>query len=784
MLQKQKNWNFTYSELEIDDTKGELNIPPVVKRLLNQRGLTSDKDMQLFLSPQLSNLHDPFNLNGIEAVKERIQQAVQTEEKILVFGDYDADGVSATAILIEALRELGACCNYYIPNRFTEGYGPSEQAFREASKQGYDLIITVDTGIAALEPAQVAKELGVDLIITDHHEVQEELPEAFAILHPKCSPDYPFKELAGAAVAFKLAEYLLGYFPKQLLDLVVIGTIADLVPLVEENRILASHGLTAITESNRPGIKALKEISGIKGKVTEEDIGFLIGPRINAVGRLQDASPAVELLLTEDQVQASTLAKEIDGLNQKRQKIVAAIAKEAEEIVIENPSDHKNVIVVAKEGWNEGVLGIVASKLVRKFQRPTVCLTIKPEDGSAKGSARSIPKFNLFANGMRLKEKGLFLKFGGHAQAAGMSLSIDRIDEVRIQLNALAEQQLTPEDYKEQLNIEAKIRLKQIDLSLIQNINQLAPFGMDNPKPLFYVKAKLNELRQIGAKKNHLKLTFVQDEAELAAVGFGMGEYYHSISNDVEVESVGYIQLNEWNGKKTPQLMLEDMGITEWQLFDYRGSKMWQTKTKHLSNRDTVWLRFKSESLISDATLNLVTYDRSTWEQEKLTLDSCTNLVLVDLPYDLEDLKAVLSDLRPNHIYTCYRLEQEQYLDALPSRTDFKWFYAMLIKRGAFNQQTELTLLSKQKGWKQNKIRCIIEVFSELEFVSITDHIVRPIQGVKKRELTESSLYKKAIKQSEVEQMMYYSNYQQLKEWLNSQMERKSSIEEDKVYGL
>ncbi|WP_337445694.1 single-stranded-DNA-specific exonuclease RecJ [Ornithinibacillus scapharcae] len=334
MLQSKSNWNFLKLQEHttlIEDE--EVKLSPVIKELLIQRGIKTSEEIQKFLSPSLEDLINPEQLASMDIARDRVIRAIQNREKILVFGDYDADGVTSTTILIKALQELGAECDFYIPNRFTEGYGPNEAAFRRAYDDGFQLIITVDTGIASVHEAKVAKEIGLDLIITDHHEPQDELPEALAIIHPKCSPDYSFKELAGAGVAFKFAQALLGYFPEQFLDLVVIGTIADLVPLVGENRILAYYGLRKLSVTRREGLLALKKQCKLEGNVTEEDIGFLIGPRLNAVGRLQDADLAVQLLMSDDREEAEQLAEMVQQLNVERQQIVASIVKEVEEQV-------------------------------------------------------------------------------------------------------------------------------------------------------------------------------------------------------------------------------------------------------------------------------------------------------------------------------------------------------------------------------------------------------------------------------------------------------------------
>ncbi|WP_079708407.1 single-stranded-DNA-specific exonuclease RecJ [Paraliobacillus ryukyuensis] len=781
MLQSKANWNYKKSELS-SQLFSELGLPPLVEQLLIKRGIETTEDALAFLQPKLDDLHAPSLLNDIEKAKQRIDQAIDNGESVLVFGDYDADGVSSTAVLVEALRERGAMCDFYIPNRFTEGYGPNEVAFREAYEQGFQLIITVDTGIAGFAPAQLAKELGIDLIITDHHEVQEQLPDAYAIVHPKCSPNYPFKELAGVGVAFKLAHYLLGYFPKQLLDLVVIGTIADLVPLTSENRILAYHGLQAISNSKRPGIVALKKIAGIQDTVSEEDIGFLIGPRLNAVGRLQSAYPAIELLLTEDPEEAAYIANEINEINQERQKIVAKITEEAIKQVESNPLQQQHFIVVAQEGWNEGVLGIVASKLVRTYQRPAIVLTLQPEKQRAKGSARSIPAFDMFENGMEIQD--LFQQFGGHAQAAGMTLPIENVDKIRERFNQLAQQKLTPEDYQEQLEIEAIISSDDIDMKLINTLTQLAPFGMANPKPLFQIKGKPAEVRQIGSKQNHLKLALQGERQVVQAIGFGIGELFHYITPQATIDLVGYLQINEWNGKKNPQIMLQDLAIKEWQLFDYRGSKFWKKQVASLEQDRTMIITADQKK--ADPSLPFVQYSYQQLNELDQTtqLDQFHSLILADLPKSREELQLLLKRWSPKRIIVSYHIQDDHFSQVFPKREEFKWFYGMLLKREQFVLAQDTELLAKHKGWKQGKIEFIIRVFSELEFVKIDDGIIRPMKHPQKRDLTESTVYQEMLEQAETEKLLYYSTHQELKEWMTSQMDEHGSMKEELIYGL
>lgn len=783
MLRSQANWEFTYNDkLSETDLFQQLSLSSLTKRLLIQRGITTVEQAESFLNPKLDELIQPSLMKDMEKAARRIQKAIDNEESILVFGDYDADGVSSTSVLVQALRELGAMCEFYIPNRFTEGYGPNEEAFKEAHKQGFQLIITVDTGIAAVHEAAVAKQLGIDLIITDHHEVQETVPDAYAIIHPKCSPDYSFKELAGVGVAFKLAQHLLGYFPSHLLDLVVIGTIADLVSLTEENRTLAYYGLKAITNSKRPGIQALKRQCNIEGDVTEEDIGFLIGPRINAVGRLQDAHPAVDLLLTDDPEEAEELAAFIQQLNQERKQIVSDIAKEAEAMVESGQSGVSDqVIVVAKEGWNEGVLGIVASKLVRSYQRPAIVLSINKDKGHAKGSARSVDAFDLFSNCMKMRDT--FTHFGGHAQAAGMTLPEENINQLRERLNQLAEEQLTVDDYKELLSIDSTVDIEELDVSLINEFGKLAPFGMDNPKPIFHIRSSVKELRQIGSMKNHLKISFQEGQSQLDSIAFGMGDIYPMISPHAVIDAIGELQINEWNGKRKVQLLVKDIAVTEWQLFDYRGSKYWHKQLSSSMFENSIAISFNDQTIAElPREMNYYLYNHETISD--LSKKKVKDLFLLDLPNSFEELSEVLSLTKPERIYACYQVDDGQYFTGIPTREDFKWFYAMILKRKKFDSKTDIPKLTRYKGWKAEKIKLMIQVFCELDFVKIENGIISPQPNPLKKDLTQSPMYQRITNQSEIESVLYYSNFKELKNWISEQMIEVSVPKEEVSYGL
>ena len=772
MLESKAVWKYASVENKADHiTEDLLGLSPTVKKLLQQRGITNTEDARRFLSPDIQNLHSPLKIASVEKASERVHKAIESNERILVFGDYDADGVSSTTVLIKALNELGAVCDYYIPNRFTEGYGPNEAAFKTAAENGYSLIITVDTGVASVHEASVAKQLGIDLIITDHHEPQEELPDAYAILHPKCSPDYPFQELAGVGVAFKFAQVLLGYFPKHLLEFVAIGTIADLVPLVDENRIVTFYGLHALTISNNPGIKALKRVCNIEGNVTEEDVGFLIGPRINAVGRLQDANLAVELLLTDDSDSAQEMAEEINAINEQRKQIVNEIVKEAELTIQSDATD--GVIIAAKEGWNEGVLGIVASKLVRKYDRPAIVMAIKPETGVMKGSARSIPAFDLFQNCMKIRH--LFTHFGGHSQAAGMTLPIENLELIQKSLNGMILDELSEEDFKQVITISAELSLEDINQSLVSEIDKLAPFGMGNRKPIIQVKEIPSDARKIGNAKDHLKLQFKKDGVSLDGIGFGMGELYGSISPNTPLMIVGELGINEWNGNRKVQILIQDMKIDEWQLFDFRGKQ--KLNLKPSSNGKDLIISNSIKPI--NPQINQITYHTSID-----TLEEKDTLYLYDLPTDLESLKKVIQQVKPLNIYACFHIENSAYLSAFPTREEFVWFYALVRKFKAIDLKQKLTNIMKHKGWSKEKVIFISKVFFELGFVKIENGIIEVQPNPAKKELEESKLYQERLVMGAIEKKLYYSNYQELKKWFTSCMDYLGNPKEEAVNGL
>ncbi|MEN1969291.1 single-stranded-DNA-specific exonuclease RecJ [Lentibacillus sp. N15] len=775
MLSSNATWKFMTVDESLNWEGDCTTISPILRELLLQRGITTADQAADFLSPSLENLDRPDNLTAIEKACARVHKAIDQQEPILIYGDYDADGVSSTSVLLAALQELGAHCDYYIPNRFTEGYGPNEAAFRKAYTDGYRVIITVDNGIAAVHEAEIAKELGLDLIITDHHERQVTLPDAFAIVHPKCSSNYAFKELAGVGVAFKFAEQLLGYFPEQFLDLVAIGTVADMVPLVDENRILVYYGLQHLSKTKRHGLKALKKTCKIEGNVTEEDIGFLIGPRLNAVGRLQDADLAVRLLVSDDPFEATELAEMVQQLNEERKKIVSDIVKEVETMV---PADSKQgVIVVAKEGWHEGVLGIVASRLVRKYDRPAIVLAIHPAEGRVKGSARSIPAFDLFNHCMKWRE--LFTHFGGHAQAAGMTLPLENLTKLKEGLNECIWQELTEDDFKQEIVVSKTLHLAEINETLVNEISQLAPFGMANPKPVFHIKQVPTDIRQLGNNKKHLKLQFRDATAQLDGIGFGLGGQYPLISSQTAVSVVGEVGINEWNGIRKPQIVIQDLRIDEWQLFDHRGKK-------EIAISPSVFEQNVNLAVCQAMSERIPTQMKTiSYEEDLTTLTPVNSLYLFDLPPQFEQLEKIIEQTKPSRIHACFYVENSTYMQVFPSREDFKWFYKQILIRKSIDLKQEISMLMQARGWTKDRIIFMSQVFFELGFVKIESGVMRVNPSPVKRDLQDARIYQQRLRQAEIEKTLYYSNYQALKQWFSVWMDdAQEHRKEEVIYGL
>ena len=536
-------------------------VPALVLRLLQQRGLHAEQ-IDHFLTPSYErDLHDPFGLNDMAAAVDRIGLAVQRSEKVAVYGDYDIDGITATTVMCEGLRAQGLDPLPYIPDRFEEGYGINQPALAALQSQGVSLVISVDCGVTSVAEAAWAREHGLDLIITDHHAVPPELPEAVAVVNPKRSHEtYPFTELAGVGVAFKVIQALAARTgrpakgqEKWLLDLVAFGTVCDVVPLVGENRALVHFGLKVLAKTRRVGLRALAEVAGFDiSNVRSHHLGYMFGPRMNAAGRLEHAARSLELVMTDDAVRSSRIAFELDQLNSQRRTDQQRIVKEALAQAEQYPNDP--VLVLADGGWSHGIVGIAASKIAEALHKPVLVAQILGD--SVKGSARSVPGFDIIA-ALRARPD-LFVRYGGHAFAAGFTIAADRLPELRQHVvgywlehaPAAAAPGLGPDVVVEQLDDLAWPTFEALEL--------MEPFGNGNPEPLFGLTARLDQAKRIGADGKHLRLVLRDSVGgRLQAVGFGFGDDLERLPTARRV--VGNLNKNEYQGTTSLQFLIRDI---------------------------------------------------------------------------------------------------------------------------------------------------------------------------------------------------------------------------------
>ncbi|MFA6413184.1 MAG: single-stranded-DNA-specific exonuclease RecJ [Syntrophales bacterium] len=543
-----------------------------MSKILMSRNIVNLSDARKYLFPSLNDLHNPFLMKDMDKAVHRVIQAIQRREKIVVFGDYDADGITAIAVMLKFFRGLLPETDFYIPDRIGEGYGLNHGAIDLLKGRNVDLIITVDCGVSDLECVAYASTLGIDTIILDHHEVPEILPDAVAVIDPH-RPDcpFPFKNLAGVGIAFNFLIGLRGKlrqegfwnnrtYPnlKDYLDLVALGTIGDISPLVDENRIFTKIGLDLITEDKRVGLKALKEICGIDTQVMDTNkASFCLIPRINAAGRVGSPSEAVKLLLTEDLTEAKDIARVLDGYNRKRQAIEKTILHEILEEIAKTIDPHlKSSLVFASSNWHPGVIGIVASRLVDRFYRPAILISLR--NGIGKGSGRSIADFNIYL-GLK-KCESLLLSYGGHQYAAGISIREENIDEFKHLLEGVIREDIQPVNMISQTTIDAQCQLHDVNHDLLAQIAMLAPFGSRNPEPVLCVR-NVNVAASNIVGNNHLRLRLNGDGVSCNGIWFSKGHFIKQLTSGTTSDIAFTPQFNYWNGVNEIQLKMKDMSV-------------------------------------------------------------------------------------------------------------------------------------------------------------------------------------------------------------------------------
>ncbi|WP_127587819.1 single-stranded-DNA-specific exonuclease RecJ [Paenibacillus koleovorans] len=788
MLQSRARWSTAACDAQAAERLAErLKLHPAVARLLTARGITTVEEADIFLHGGKDHVHDPFLLEGMSAAVERIRRAIDSGEKIRVYGDYDADGVTSTALMTHLLHRMGADFDTYIPHRMLEGYGLNLKAIDDAKLNGVRLLVTVDTGISAVEQIAYATELGIEVIVTDHHEPPEVLPDAYAILNPKkpgCP--YPNKQLAGVGVAWKLAHALTGELPEWLAEFAAIGTVADLMPLLGENRVIVKLGLGRLAGTSRPGLNALFQVSGLEGKeVTSTHLGFALAPRINASGRLQHARDSLRLLTTEDTSEADRLAQELDTLNKERQRLVDEMTEEALEVLAagaDGASPEDKVIVVAREGWNAGVIGIVAAKVLEKFYRPTIVLTIDAETGKAKGSARSIAGYDMHRALTCCEE--LLEHYGGHQAAAGMTLRRELLEPFRRRLIACAEEWLREDDFVPMLQVDAEVALSEVSLESIRQIEQMAPFGMGNPAPRFQLSGlDVQEMRTMGKEKQHLKLLLAQTAMETAcsieAVGFGRGAMTQRISPTSKLDMIAELSINEWNGVRKPQMMIQDMRVAELQVFDWRGEHRLQQKLAELKAAHSEPSGVLRGAVIVERQLHWpkvqLQLEESGWpvygwdpvhgavplndSAERTAFAAMTDIVLYSLPDEESSLVALLGAAsgaeRLFPVFADWNTDDFR----LPSREAFKKAYGLLLHTGSWpaGELAQLSQFAKKSGLSVGAFRFILDVFEELQFVEQSGSLQRTVAQPKKSELDTAPSYRRRVRRNALEPSLIYS---------------------------
>ena len=556
-----KKWQICeINQDKVDEIKKQYNLSNLLATILVNKNITTKKDIELFLNPTRNDFYNPFLMNDMEIATNRIIKAMDNKEKVIIYGDYDVDGITSITVLKSFLCDIGLNADYYIPNRLEEGYGLNKNAIDKIYKQGYKLMITVDCGISAIEEIKYANSLGLEVIVTDHHEPTEELPKALAVIDNKRKDStYPFRELAGVGVTFKLIQALgqklnlkeetyLKY-----LDIVCVGTISDIVPLISENRVIAKLGLKLIKQTKNMGLRSIINSSGYN-QINSTTISFGVAPRINACGRMGKAEEALNLLLSKDIYEVNKLTQKLNEHNKERQEIEKNIFEDAVYKIEKNQLDKNRTIVLAGKNWHHGVIGIVSSKITEMYFKPSILLSL--EEGLGKGSGRSIPGFDLHDALMRCEDS--IEKFGGHSMAVGIAVKEDNLNTFYKEFEKIAEEHKT-EKIIPIVNVDAKVELSEINKTMVEDLKELEPYGEANKMPVFAFKnVKIDSIRSLSEGK-HLKLTLRENNQIVNAIGFNMGKLADEYRIGDKIDIAGVLEINTFNGVDNLQINIKDV---------------------------------------------------------------------------------------------------------------------------------------------------------------------------------------------------------------------------------
>jgi single-stranded-DNA-specific exonuclease len=775
--------------------KAEINnkidgVDPVIRRILYNRGIREEKEVKKFLFSNIDDLYNPYMMTDMNKGVERIINAIELGERIIIYGDYDVDGITSSSLLYLYFKTYpGVELNYYLPDRFNEGYGLNIDAIKGIIEQSFDLLITVDCGVRGNEEIEFARNNGLDVIVTDHHQPGETLPPALAVINPHRNDDsYPFRELAGVGVAFKLVQaieektkgsYLTGELIKYL-DLVALGTIADLVPLIDENRILVREGLKILNNKERIGLKALINSLGLnKKELNAGQVGYILAPPLNAAGRMESANIGVKLLISKSYEEAEDLSKKLVNFNNYRKKEEKRIFKEAL-LMLEDKLDEDKCIVLASSEWHSGVIGIVASRLVEKFYLPTILITIN--EGIGKGSCRSIPGLNIYD---ALSNCSQFIdSFGGHAQAAGMTIKEEYINVFKNNFNNYLNKVLDEESLIPHLRLEGVLNPLELNLELYRKIEMIEPFGIGNPKPRFLLNnVDIQNCYTIGKENGHIKFSLNNG---INGIGFGFGDMKKEISEG-KVDLAFSLSINEWNNKKKLQLEIRDINIRneskyhpvyfkikDWLIADKRGcrDKLNYLEKLYLKNNKIV-LYINKLSLIKTYINTFNDRGKCTFIQDEIQkfnkaergilflsnslfndYISSNNIVLISLPFSLENLAEIIIKLsmeRPN-IHLLYG-EKELICNKniiknkLPTDSFLKSFYNYLESFAIDkNISTDILLERNKNKINNNLIKSSLTIFKELGLLKISgDKLCLLHSPEEKLDLSDSMSYNKII---------------------------------------
>lgn len=710
------------------DLIDQFQLSPLAAKLFSLRGINTAKDLSFWFDATEEDLADPFLMHDMDKAIDRINQAIDNGEKITIYGDYDADGITATTIMVETLQILGADVHFFIPNRFKDGYGPSLKRYQQIVEDGTKLIITVDNGVTGIDEVAYAKSHGVDTIVTDHHTFQDQKPDSYAIVH--CNypgQKYPFDDYCGAGVAYTIARALMQDPMSDMLELAMIGTIGDMVKVSGEGHIIVKRGLEMLNQTQRPGLRALIKLAGLDlGSINETDVGFNIAPRLNAVGRLDNASLAVDLLLRDEEDQADELAQKIENLNEERKELTASVYQDCLKSIKTNGWGQRNTLVIYNPDFHEGVLGLVANKVVERTHKPTIVLT-KSETGELKGSGRSVEGFNLF-NALEPMKDDLLTQFGGHDYACGLSLQEDKLADLR---------QAFEKSFKVDTNLKSKsydleLDFNEVGSGILDEINAVGPFGTDNDQPVFSIsEPNIEHFYKIGKDKTHVKFSITKNNKKLDVVGFNKPFLNQNLVPFIDKLFVS-LSANRWQKRVSVQAMIEGMKFAAPRLavptriFDMRQENYvmgFADKYLLFNEKNRSWAI--NNLGIDEKRIDLVDdYDAQN-----------ESIVLLDTPASQSQLvNAFENDY--NQLYLRFLID-ELPVKSIPAKSAFgktlKYIYAHPNLRPEDYQNVAPYL-----GLDYQSVLFILRVFFELKFVEYKDEHLTPVPNPQNQPLTNS----------------------------------------------